>query len=242
MDKTPSQGTALVTGASKRIGKALCLSLAAAGYHIAVHYHHSRDEAENLVHLIRKMGKKAEGFQCNLLNVHEANLLIRQAYKKFPDLNVLINNASLFEKSRLIEGDVDHLEKNLMLHLKTPFILMKDFALNCKKGNIINILDAHIVKNNTSHFSYLLSKKALAHLTQLAAVELAPSIRVNAVAPGLILPPDGENDEYLNRLAKNIPLKKKGDVHQITQCVKFILENTYLTGQIIYNDGGEHLL
>ena len=125
---------------------------------------------------------------------------------------------------------------------KAPFILSSEFYRICKKGQIINFLDTNIVKNKTSHVAYLLTKKNLADLTKLAAIEFAPDIRVNGIAPGLILPPKKETTEYLDRMAKNIPLKRRGGESYITRSIKFLLENDFLTGQFLFNDGGEHLV
>ena len=130
----------------------------------------------------------------------------------------------------------------MAVHVKAPYILTQEFARLCKAGSIINILDTHITENRTAHFDYLLSKKTLAAFTQQAAVSLAPKIRVNAIAPGLILPPVAEKADYLNRLAKKIPLKRKGNIENITHAVQFLAKNNYITGQVLFIDGGEHLI
>lgn len=119
--------------------------------------------------------------------------------------------------------------------------MTQEFAKVCKKGHVINMIDTNIVKNKTQHLTYLLSKKALLELTKLSAIELAPRIRVNGIAPGLILAPTGKGEGHLLARAKNVPLKKQGSPENIVQSVQFLIENTYLTGQIIFNDGGEHL-
>ena len=236
------KGAALVTGGAKRIGKAIALALAEEGYDIALHYHYSSQEAKSVKEQIEQIGSACELFSCDLADIYQTSTLIKEVYKYFPDLNILVNSASIFEESSLLTGRLESLEEHLTVNFKTPFILSRDFALTCEKGHIINILDTHIVKNRTSHLTYLLSKKALYELTKLAAVELAPNIRVNGVAPGLILAPVSEKSEYLDRLAKQIPLQKKGDVGQITQSILFLLNNPYVTGQVIFVDGGEHLV
>ena len=116
------------------------------------------------------------------------------------------------------------------------------FARKVKKGNIVNILDANMAKPREGFAQYTLSKRMLAEWTELAAVEFAPGIRVNAVAPGLILPPASKGKGYLNRLSKDVPLKRKGSPLHVTHAVRFLLENDYVTGQVIFEDGGEHLL
>ena len=235
-------GTALVTGGSKRIGQAIVLRLAQLKFNIALHYKESKQEAEKLAKEIRKEGIRCETFSCNLEDQKQTSTLIKKVYAKFPDLNLLINSASIFKKSDFKTASLESLDEHFNINFKAPFILSRDFANLCKKGHIINILDTNVVKNNTSYFTYLLSKKALMELTKMSAVELAPAIRVNAIAPGLILSPVHQDETYLNRLAKNIPLKIKGEPSQITQCIEFLINNPYLTGQILFNDGGEHLL
>jgi NAD(P)-dependent dehydrogenase (short-subunit alcohol dehydrogenase family) len=153
-----------------------------------------------------------------------------------------VNNASIFEPSSLLSLDVENLDRHFGVNFKAPFILTGIFAKLCGKGHIINILDTHITQNRTSHLAYLLSKKSLYDLTKLSAVSLAPQIRVNAVAPGLILPPVGKRSDHLDRLAQQVPLKRKGDVAHVVQSLRFLVENDYMTGQVLFADGGEHLL
>ena len=127
-------------------------------------------------------------------------------------------------------------DRDFAIHVKAPLILSRDFAAQCQQGQIINMLDTYIVGYENPRFSYLLSKKALAELTKIAAVELAPQIRVNAIAPGFILPPEGSH-----KGVEKIPLKKKGDVDKVTDAIEFLIRNPYITGQTIFVDGGKHL-
>lgn len=240
--KKSALGTALVTGAAKRIGKAVALHLASLGYDIALHYSSSQSEAKRTAEQIRQEGRDCELFCCDLADTYAVQHLIADACKAFPNLNLLINCASIFEKSTLKEDDVQALDRHYEINLRAPYILMGEFARRCKRGQIINFLDTHITQNKLTHVAYLLSKKALADLTQMAALELAPDIRVNGIAPGLILPPHGQKDRYLDRLAKSVPLKRKGSVKDITAAVQFLIENDFLTGQTIFADGGEHLI
>ncbi len=242
MVKKNFKGTALVTGAAKRIGKAIASFLAAEGYQIAAHYNHSEKDAQAVVKDIRKKGVACELFQCDLGSQEDTALLVQRVHAKFPDLNLLINSASIFEKSKFKIRDLDLFNDHFAINLKAPFILSSEFRKFCKRGQIINLLDTDIVKNQTTHIAYLLTKKSLADMTKLAAIEFAPHIRVNGIAPGLILPPAGKPTAYLDQRAKRIPLQRKGDVHYITQSVKFLLDHDFLTGQIIFNDGGEHLV
>ncbi len=238
---TKVKGTALVTGGAKRIGKEICLTLAHMGYKVAIHYNTSKRQAQQLATTICRQGGEGYAFQCDLSNEGQTQQLVSNVHKKYAKLNLLINNASIFEPSR-IKSDVSILHHHFAINLNAPYVLTKQFAQKRRRGHIINILDTHITQNVTHYTAYLLSKKALSELTKLSAVELAPNIRVNAISPGLVLPPNNKGNDYLQRLARKIPLKTKGNVKQIGQSIKFLIQNTYLTGQIIFNDGGEHLL
>lgn len=236
------KGTALVTGGARRIGGAICLHLATIGYHIELHYDHSKKEAQKLAQTIEQRGGTCQIFNCDLSDEKATHQLIKGIYKRCPDLNMLINSASIFKPSDLSHDPLRAFNEHMAVNLKAPYILTCEFAKHVKTGQIINILDTNIVKNKTSHVAYLLSKKALNEFTKLSAVELAPRIRVNGIAPGFILPPEGKNKINTARKIRNIPLQTQGNVEQITECIEFLIKNPYLTGQIIFNDGGEHLL
>ena len=237
-----SKPTALVTGGAKRIGKALCLALAQRGLRMALHYNRSRQEAQEVADTINRNGGTCRLFPCDLSDPDQVSQLIASVLKSFSKLDVLINNASIFKPSLIKGADLTSLREHFAVNFEAPFLLTAQFAKNCRKGHIINILDTHIVRGSTRHAAYLLSKKALCELTKMSAAELAPRIRVNGIAPGLILPPEKSGAGRLERLAKDIPLRTKGNVTQITQTVDFLLNNTYITGQVIFVDGGEHLL
>ena len=241
MNKKKIQGTALVTGAARRIGRAIALELASLGYNIALHYNQSQTEAQALAGEIKQKGVACALFPRALSDEKKTADLVGTVAKKFPDLNLLINSASIFEKSNFTLKDLKLFNDHFAVNLKAPFILSSEFFRLCKKGQIINLLDANIVKNQTDHVAYLLTKKSLADMTKLAAVKFAPHIRVNGIAPGLILPAKDETTGYLDRMARDIPLQRKGGLLYIMQSVKFLIENDYLTGQFLFNDGGAHL-
>lgn len=231
---------ALITGASDRIGKAIALALAGAGYNIALHYNHSEQKANRTRSEILAKNIQCEIFKADLNSQKETTGLISSAFKKF-NISVLVNNASLFVPDKLTDGNDQLFDELFHTNFKAPYLLTREFAKNTKKGLIINILDTNISKNSTSHFNYLLTKKFLDVFTGMAAVELAPGIRVNGIAPGLILPPKGKDNSYLVRLSEKIPLKSTGNVKNISDTVLFLIKNEFLTGQIIYVDGGENL-
>lgn len=239
---------ALITGSAKRIGREIALILAQNGYDIAISYNKSKNEAEKLESEIKKNFKvKVSLFKCDLNDENEARNIIKNVTKIFPNLNLLINNSSIFTKSKLIDFDKEF-ENNFNIHLKSPLILSRDFAAHINKNkiqnaNIINMIDKNIKRIDTSYFYYLLSKKSLANATEMLSLQLAPNIRVNGIAPGFILDSADKNNpgEAPKNLSERIPLKKQGDVKNILQAIEFLLQNNFITGQIIYVDGGASL-
>lgn len=233
--------SALITGGAKRIGKAIALYLAENGYDIALHYYTSEKEAKLVKNEINKLGRKCNLYKCNLFNTEKSATLIKKIKKSFPDLSLLINNASIFEEGKFLETDLSFLDRHLNINFKAPFFLSQGFARYCKKGQIINLLDTNIRRTKTKFFAYNLSKKMLYEFTRMLAMELAPKIRVNAIAPGPILPPSNKEKEYLEREQKTVPMERWGTLSEVLQSVDFLLMNKYLTGQCIFVDGGDHL-
>ena len=191
--------SALITGGAKRIGKAIAVHLAESGFDIALHYNTSKKEALETAREIKGLGQKCLIFKCDFNKISNTLSLIKEVKKSFPSLNLLINNASIFKEGLLTNTDVNQFENHFNINLKTPFFLSRDFAKLCKRGHIINILDTNITRKHSKYFSYNLSKKMLHEFTKMAAVELAPNIRVNAVAPGPILPPPYKDLKYLQK-------------------------------------------
>lgn len=237
-----TRGTALITGGSRRIGRAICLHLYGIGFRIALHYNKSKKEALSLKKQIEEDGGNCQLFNCDLNKEKATQKLISQVVKKCPDLNLLINNASIFKPSNLKSASLDSYNTHMNIHLKAAFILTKEFAIQCKKGHIINMLDRNITKNKTDHFTYLLSKKGILNLTELSAVELAPHIRVNAISPGAILPPEKKTPSYMDKLKPKIPLKITGSTESVTRAIEYLIKNPFITGENLFVDGGEHLL
>lgn len=235
------QKAALVTGGAQRIGAEIVKKLAENGYNIALHYNSSYKNARDIKEEIELMGAKCNLFQCDFNDEKKLTLLIKQVEKVFPELSLLINNASIFIRSKTIDTELDIFNKIFNSNFKAPYILSRDFAKIAKKGNIINIIDTKIAKNDFLYSAYTLSKKILKDLTLMTAKEFAPSIRVNGIAPGVILLPIDKKGDYLKKLAKKVPLKKKGEITDVISALEFLLNNNYITGQIIYVSGGQHL-
>ena len=235
---------ALITGSADRIGKAVAIHLAKQGYNLILHYNSSKEKAQKLKDEIESgySGLKVELLQINFLQENDFNQIFQDLKKKKITIEILVNCASDFIKSNFKEEGSELLDKEMTINFKIPYLLTKAFAKVYGKGNIINFVDTKVTKNSTVHLDYILSKKLLKDFTRISAVELAPDIRVNGIGPGLILPPEGEDESYLMNLAQNIPLKTIGDLEEILKAVQFILDSKFFTGQILYIDGGEHLV
>jgi pteridine reductase len=239
-------GTALITGAAKRIGAAMALSLAKKGYDIALHYNKSDIQARDLQRKIVDLGAKCTLIKADLFDEKDVQNLVLQL-KNLKNCNILINNASIFEKSAFLQEGEDLLAKYLQIHVHVPAILSEEFAKNCQennlKGNIINMVDKNIRRYETKYFYYILTKKSLAEMTKMLALQLAPDIRVNAIAPGFILNSVDEKDPSAEtaRLLAKIPLQSKAGSQDIVNAMNFILENNFVTGEILFIDGGASL-
>lgn len=232
---------ALVTGAADRIGKAVALRLAKMGYNIIVHYNRSKEKALQTKKEIEALGKKAKLVQLDFSNTDTYYTIFEKLYQEGFSIEILVNSASDFKPSSIFDEGNKSLRHFFTINFESAYLLTKVFAKYYTKGQIINFLDTKVEKNETEHLDYLLSKKLLKEFTYLSAIQLGPDIRVNAIAPGLILPPPGKDKNYLNSLRKNNPLQTIGSLEQIQNTMQFLVENPFLSGQIIYVDGGENL-
>lgn len=235
------RGTALITGAAARIGREITLSLARAGFDIALHFNRSTEPAEALAVEINNMGRVCQLFQADLADRQAVSGLMPRVFAKMPLCNTLINNASIFERNSLLDTEEDFFDHHFDINFRAPFFLTRDFARRCRQGHVINLLDTKITQKHSNYFAYTLTKKALFEFTRMAAHELAPGVRVNGVCPGLILPPPGEGEDYMNRMQTRIPMKTQGDPAAIARAVLFLLDNDFITGESLFIDGGEHL-
>jgi pteridine reductase len=236
--------TVLITGAAKRIGKFISLFLAKKGFNIAIHYNLSKKDAIDLQAELQNKypEQKFEIFQCDLSNTLDCSGLINKVLLHFDRIDILVNNASVFEPGIIRETSIELFQNQMNVNLLAPFILSRDYAVNCKDGLIVNFLDTRISAYSNSHAAYSLSKVAFSHFTKMAALEFAPNIRVNGIAPGATLPPEDQGEEYLLNLAKKTPMQIPGGIEPVLQSMDYIIENKNLTGQILFCDGGEQLL
>ncbi len=233
--------TALVTGAAKRLGRAVAVALADAGADVVVHYRHSETEANDAAESIRRAGRRAWTLAANLAEPEQAADLMARAVDAAGAIDILVNNASTFDTGRILDTTADQIVANVHLHAAAPLLLSQAMAAQEREGHILNFLDARMVDYDREHAAYHLSKRMLFTLTRMLAIELAPRIAVNAIAPGLILAPDGDDDSYLRRLASTNPMNRHGDADEIARAALFLLTSRFITGQVIYVDGGRHM-
>ncbi len=234
--------TALVTGGAKRLGRAIALTLAHAGADVVVHCRGSLTEAKALAEELRGLGRQAWVEQADLGDAAQAEALFASACRSAGGgLDILVNSASIFPQGRLDDLDPAELDRNIRINALAPFILGRALARSRRGGCIVNLLDSRIMDHDAEHAAYHLSKRLLATLTRMMALEFAPHVRVNAVAPGLILPPPGEDDAYLERLKRTNPLERHGGPDDVADAVLFLARSAFVTGQTIFVDGGRHM-
>jgi pteridine reductase len=234
--------TVLVTGAARRIGRAVSLALGSRGANLVVHYSRSADAAASLVTELQALGVRAHSIQADLAIPQEAEGLVPRAQERAGQIDALVNNASVFEPETLDTAALDRLVRDMKVNAWAPFVLTRALGRQTRRGKVVNLLDARLAGLDLGHAGYFLSKHLLAVLTRMTAVAFAPGLTVNAVAPGLILPPPGEDEAYLARLARLLPLECHGGPEDIARAVVFLLESDFVTGQVIFVDGGQHLL
>ena len=227
--------TALVTGAAKRLGRAIALGLAAEGADVVVHYRASADEAEEVCDEIAALGVKAWTVQADLGVEDEVANLVARAVELAGPLRILVNNASIFEPNAPADARADQEQRHLAVNARAPLELTRRFAAQeIASGHMVNLLDTRLRGGDPEHAAYILSKRALEDLTRMTALEFAPLIAVNAVAPGLVLPEVGED-------ASVLPLQRPGTPEDVADAVVYLAKTRFVTGHVIYVDGGRHL-
>jgi pteridine reductase len=233
--------TILITGAARRVGKIFALSCARAGADIVIHHGHSDADAEKVREEITGLRRRAWVFKADLSDSSQAQGLIARINESTP-LYGLVNSAAIFGSLSLENTSMDDWEKHITINLTAPFLLSQAFAKQAPDGaRIVNILDWRALRPGADHFPYTISKAALASMTKSLAVALAPSIIVNGLALGAILPPaDGK---IKPDILKNVPAGRWAEENEIKRALLFLLTcPTYITGEIIHLDGGRHLV
>ena len=238
--------TIFITGAAKRIGKEIALTFKELGWNIIIHYNSSKNDADNLADQINKDNpNSAKTVQGNLDVKEDVQKILNEVSDAFPSIDLLINNASTFYPTPIDEISEDHWEKLIGSNLKGPLFLIQGLKEKLKKsnGSIINITDTNLTKGVANYSIYSAAKAGLEAITKGLARELAPEIKVNAIAPGAMLePPDVTwTEEQKNKVIETIPLKRMGSEKDIANAVKFLANSEYITGQTIKVDGGRSL-
>ncbi len=233
----------IITGGATRIGAAIAKSLANYETAITIHYNKSKVNALKLKKELENLGSEVYLLKADLNNFKQTQILLKLAYKKMNGLDCLINNASLFENDNLQNFTNKSFTKHLNINLKAPAILIQNFKklLKNSEGNIINIIDQRVEKLTPYFFSYTLSKSSLVTLTKTAAMKLAPNIRINGISPGPTVKNSRQSETHFKKQWKSVLLKKKVELENICDGIKFLMKNTNVTGEIINIDSGQRL-
>jgi pteridine reductase len=242
---TDSGPVALITGAAKRIGAAMATRLHSEGFRVIIHYGHSKDDAHTLAQKLNDIRpESATCLQANLCDSEDVKALSENAVNVWGQLDVLVNNASSFYPTPIGSISEEDWLSLVGSNVKGPLFLSQALApaLRKAKGCIVNMVDMHIDRPLPKHSVYLLAKSGLASLTQSLAIDLAPDIRVNGIGPGAILWPEREmEDDEKDKLLSSIPLGELGKPEDIAKTLSFLISASYVTGQIIFVDGGRSL-
>lgn len=234
----------LVTGAARRVGRAIALRLARAGCRLAVHYRHSADEAAATAGACSATGGAAAAFPANLEDPAAAAGLVRDVLARFGRLDVLVNNAAVFTGMRLEDFDLAEWERTLRVNLTAPLVLTQAAAAALRevRGRVVNVCDAAAAQAWRTHLAYGVSKAGLEALTRALARALAPEVNVVGVAPGIVDWPEHYDEQERSRLTARIPLRRAGRPADVAEAVHFLLrDGDYITGAILPIDGGRRL-
>lgn len=245
MPKQSSRGAlsgrrALVTGAGQRVGRAVALALGEAGMRVAVHYRSSREGAEKTAERIRAAGGEATLFSADLAERDAARRLADETLAAFGGLDLLVASAASFERIRYDDVDDAAFDRSLALNLASPFALAHHLtpALRASRGSIVFVTCTSATAPFKHYLPYVVSKGALRQLMRTLALELAPDVRVNAVAPGTVLPPETMDADAVARLVRQIPLGRHGTAEDVAQAVLYLAQAPFVTGEEIVVDGG----
>ena len=233
----------LVTGGAIRVGRAIVQGLAADGATVAIHHHDSADQAQSLVAELRSQGQRAEAFRADLTDDAQLASLVTEVERTLGPIQVLVNSAAQFTRAPFLATDAAMLDAEWRLNARSPFLLTRAVArgmVERREGVVVNVLDiggALVPWRNYS--AYCMTKAAMSMLTQVLALELAPDVRVNGVAPGTVLPPESLGAEEREQLRSRIPLQRLGKAEDVAAAVRFLITGSdFITGQVIAVDGG----
>ncbi|WP_332677994.1 SDR family oxidoreductase [Brevundimonas sp.] len=242
-DRPARSGAALVTGGGKRIGRAIVLELARAGFDVVIHYRSSPGAAEAVADEARALGRKAVTVKADLAVEAQVRTLVPDAAQAIGGpLAVLVNNASVFEDDRVGSLGRDTWDAHIETNLRAPIVLAETFAGQAPDGSaIVNLLDQRVLKPDPRFISYALSRNGLWWATRTLAQALAPRIRVNGVGPGPTLPSVHQSAADFEAEARAVPLQRAGSPEAVASAVRWLVDADLVTGQMIAVDGGQHL-
>ncbi len=234
---------ALVTGAGRRVGRALALALGRRGATVAVHYGHSESEAADVAREIGSLGARGETFGADLMDAAAPARLIEQVVSRLGALDVLVNSAAIMERTPFGEITLDQWERIFALNLRAPFFLAQAAAphLRAARGTMVNIADLAAYETWPGYLPHGLSKSGIVHMTRSLARVLAPEVRVNAIAPGTVLLPDDWRRADEERLNRTTPLGRQGSPEDVATAMLYLIDAEYVTGETLIVDGGRHV-
>lgn len=243
MDDPQPQRVALVTGGAVRLGRAISVGLARAGYDLMVTYHSSEAPGRGLQAVVRATGRRCELVRADLSEAAAAAAVIHAVRSAFGRLDLLVNSAASFEARALLDVDAEEWDAVMALNVRAPHLLVRAAAvlLRAGRGCVVNITDLSAFQPWREHPHHAVSKAALAHLTRVQARALAPEVRVNAVAPGTVLPPDKLSAESRRALADAAPLSRLGTPQDVVDAVLYLARASFVTGHVLVVDGGRLL-
>jgi len=234
--------TALVTGAGHRVGRALAVALGEQKMNVAVHYNASASEAEDTVRIIEKAGGKAKSFGANLSEPTAPAALVHNVVRTFGALDVVVNSAAVMTRQPFGSVTAKDWDDVMSLNLRAPFLIAQAAAAEMPKGGaIVNIADLAAFETWPSYIPHSISKAGIVKMTEGLARVLAPSIRVNAIAPGAVLLPDDWSDKTGERMSDTTPLRRLGDPSDVVEAMLYLLRADYVTGETIVVDGGRRI-
>lgn len=235
---------ALVTGGAVRVGRVISLALAEAGYDLLVHYHSSAGPAEEVRDRVEALGRRCLIHGADLSDPDSPERLAEAVRDEFGRLDLLVNSAANFRSHHILDVDAEEWDRALDVNLRAPHLLTRAASgmLRTARGAVVNIADHMGLKPWVRYGHHSVSKAALVHLTRIQARALAPEVRVNAVAPGLVLPPEGLSPEALEREVDATLLKRKGTPEDVAEAVLYLARASYVTGHLLVVDGGGTLL
>lgn len=236
---------ALVTGGARRLGRSIALALADRGAELVIHYHDSEREAQEVLAQIKQAGGKPVAVRGDVSVSADVDRIVGSAMQAFGRIEILVNNAALFYRTPFEALTEEDWNRFLDVNLKGPFLLCRkvgSIMLRQGQGTIVNLADIAGLKPWAEFIPYSVSKAGLIALTMGLAKALAPAVQVNAVAPGAVLLPEGTTTEEGQRAIRRIPLDRIGSPEDVTRAIVYLIENDFITGELLTVDGGQHLL